>query len=288
MTPVEPDYSEPSSWFALPHKIDGADIIPAHCGEDRQADAVADTFFVHPTSFFGDGPNGATDDFVGSFLTNAGQLPQQASAFSSATAIYAPKYRQVSQGLQETANEWNWDAPGTALEEAMELAYSDVERAFLYFADHYSVDRPWLIASHSQGTMHAKRLLARLLPSRPTLAARLVGAYLIGNTVEENEVPGVAVCSYANQTACIISWNAVLDGGTDGDHWIRKAKRTGKPVCVNPLTWTRADGWADQSLALGALPMLGHLFLSELRAHVASARCASDGILYIQLRRGIH
>ena len=41
-----------------------------------------------------------------------------------------------------------------------DLAYSDVVAAFKHFIKVYSADgRPIILASHSQGTMHSKRLL---------------------------------------------------------------------------------------------------------------------------------
>jgi len=42
---------------------------------------------------------------------------------------------------------------------AFEKAYADVKKAFQYYLDHYNLGRPIIIASHSQGTIHAARLL---------------------------------------------------------------------------------------------------------------------------------
>src|SRR5437016_2511754 len=50
--PPPPDYSKTSSWAALPSIKDSADAVPAQSGlKDEQAAAVADVFFIHPTTY---------------------------------------------------------------------------------------------------------------------------------------------------------------------------------------------------------------------------------------------
>ena len=50
---AEPNYNDFGNWAALPQKKDGADYVAAGCGENRQNEgALADTFYVYPTSFF--------------------------------------------------------------------------------------------------------------------------------------------------------------------------------------------------------------------------------------------
>jgi len=50
---------------------------------------------------------------------------------------------------------------------AFELAYRDVKAAFLYYLEHNNSGRPIIIASHSQGSTHAKRLLKELFDGKP-------------------------------------------------------------------------------------------------------------------------
>ena len=61
----------------------------------------------------------------------------------------------------------------------MELAYSDVRRAFLRFLQ--SIDRTTgiVIAGHSQGSYHGSRILQEFFDGTP-LQARLIAAYLPG------------------------------------------------------------------------------------------------------------
>ena len=57
--------------------------------------------------------------------------------------------------------------------------------------------------------------------------------------------------------------------------------KTSKPACVNPLTWAADGAPANRSLAMGSLPLLGHLFLPKMPSSLVGARCGDDGILYV-------
>ena len=63
--------------------------------------------------------------------------------------------------------------------QAMNLAFSDVRAAFLYYLEEHNDGRPFYIASHSQGSCHATRLLEELI-DKHECAARLVAAYVLG------------------------------------------------------------------------------------------------------------
>ena len=172
---------------------------------------------------------------------------------SMARRVYAPRYRSASSAVQATAPFYNWrrfNSTDERVHAALHLAYDDVERAFFQFLDERSPDssRPIILASHSQGTMHLKRLLSRLPDSRHASALdRIAVAYLLGNTVEADEVP-LPPCDSPTQTRCFVSWNAVLTNGTAGWYWRQKALRSNGslPVCTNPLTWRDNGAFAEE------------------------------------------
>lgn len=274
--PTPPDYSRESSWAALPHTPDGADITP---GDERALDAQltarADVFFIHPTTYLvGGNWNAEADSWLASKILQMGVLPQQAAAFNGVARVYAPHYRQASQGGQVQ------DGHEEDKAKMLALAYSDVRRAFDHFLDHYNDERPFFIASHSQGTDHGLPLLNDLFQHRPEDARRLIAAYLIGNTVVETQLPaGLPVCESAGQTGCLVSWNTVLEGG-DGSHWQGKVVGQGEPVCVNPLSWTREATQAAAQLNRGAIPITGPSDSQAPDAALVGARC-ENGILWI-------
>ena len=121
--PPAPDYHLTASWAALPTKTDPADIVPTGCGRGRQRNEErADCFFVHPTSFMSSTLyNADTRDIPTNVLTDVGQLMTQASAFNGVAAIYAPRYRQVSQFAQGTHDTWNNNG-GSDLETPLQAA----------------------------------------------------------------------------------------------------------------------------------------------------------------------
>ena len=244
--PVAPDYSQAQSWAALPDREDAADVVPNAEVQDRQATAAVDVFFVHPTTFFGTaGWNQSLDDRSTNQLTDMFVLRSQASVFNSCCRIFAPRYRQATiySFMENSGN-------GKA---ALELAYGDVERAFDYFIEHYNQGRPFILASHSQGSVHVRTLLEKRITATP-LRERLVAAYPIGFSIDREQmaqaVPDVPVCESAEQIGCAVSWNSV---GPQASPWGDPRKN----ICVNPLTW-RADGAAaDASLNLGAVAYPG-------------------------------
>lgn len=276
-SPAAPDYAEATSWAALPSTQDAADQVPPNAGmQDKQANADVDVFFVHPTTYLiGRGWNAGIDNSLANAITSAGILAQQASVFNASAKVYAPRYRQVSQAGQTA------DLAPADKQAALDLAYSDVERAFAYFLKHYNQGRPFIIASHSQGTTHTQPLLRYLFAQQPEASQRLVAAYLIGNTVVqetmENTLP---LCSSGTQTGCYISWNAILREGDDS-HWQTK----GKPSCVNPLSWRADDMRISAEQNRGALPMATPLGLSELDVELTGAQCV-NGMLWIDQPKG--
>jgi hypothetical protein len=135
--------------------------------------------------------NAPLDDPITNILA-AAVMFQQANVLAGASAVYAPVYRQASMAIQVAGNGFNWGANGPespATDAAMQLALSDVEAAFESFlarrpspspspnspspAGGNSSRRPFILAAHSQGTMHVKQMMARM-PDRCVLSECMV------------------------------------------------------------------------------------------------------------------
>ncbi len=228
--PVDyPDYREARFWAALPEKIDAADLVPNGL-EDRQVEAPADVFFIHPTTYTKrrkDKPwNGSLTDPKLRERTDSGTIKFQASVFNGAAKVYAPYYRQAHLEAYFTEDT-------ASARRAFDLAYEDVRAAFQYYLDTYNDGRPIIIASHSQGTTHGKRLVKEFFDGKP-LADQLVAAYLIGIPVEKSLYEALEPCEDSTQTGCLISWRT----------WKRGTEpRAYDPdvIVTNPLSWT-TDG----------------------------------------------
>lgn len=219
-----PDYAQDSCWAALPTRRDSADAVPRNSGlRDEQATAVADVFFVHPTTFIRPASWNADlgKDRLNRF-TDKNTIRNQATVFNAAGRIYAPRYRQAALYTffdEETPNG----------QKALDFAYADVKAAFRYYLTHYNRGRPIIIAGHSQGTVHATRLLHDFFDKNPVLRRQLVAAYLIGFKVGASEFQAIRACPDSLATGCFVTFNA----GAKGNEYPPYAANQ----VTNPLTW---------------------------------------------------
>lgn len=250
-----PDYADPDSWAALPSRVGPEDMRPAGIDDpDIQGSAPVDVFFVHPTGYlrgetwtFNMDPDTATEENTRWMLAN------QASAYNGCCNVYAPRYRQASIYAYLRGDD--------VREAVLGFAYKDVARAFDHFLEHMSEGRPFVLASHSQGTHHTARLLEEKIDGTP-LAQRLVAAYIIGGGIARARFDGmhdVSVCADAEDLHCAVHWDTWSEAAIDGDF----ADQAGN-VCVNPLSWQPDGGPADRMQHTGAVPVSGEFQIALL------------------------
>ncbi len=204
-----PQYEDLKYWAAHPEKSDLADLVPANSGlKNEQATAEVDVFFIHPTTYTrqrgNDQWNGDVNNKKLNDKTDKGSIEYQASLFNGSARVYAPRYRQAHFEAFLTKDKASAD-------QAFELAYDDVRRAFEYYLKTWNNGRPIIIASHSQGTKHAARLLKEFFDDKP-LKNRLVVAYIIGLPIPTTAFNTIPVCANPNQTGCFCSWRTFEKG----------------------------------------------------------------------------
>ncbi len=285
-------YEDPALWYSRPGigVNDPARWQPAWAdGSAPAAEPAAPgqfaVFFVHPTSLIDRNRwNASLDDADAEAERRARvYLRGMASPFNAASEIWAPRYRQATFGAFLT------DAPEGRL--AIEAAYQDVREAYRYFLSSVGADTPIVLAGHSQGALHLKRLIAEEVRGSPA-ADRLVAAYIIGWPISlQHDLPvmGFPACAAANQAGCVLSWSSfaepadpaavlkayaampALDGETPG---------TSPMVCTNPITG-QFGGAAEASANLGTLVPQDSLDQGELVSGAVPARCDARGLLLI-------
>ncbi len=203
--PPAPDYArDDTAWAALWPRWDTADLTSANWVDvvhrdnddnsaDRdnfdQDDAPCDLFYLHPTTFFSaDGWNANFDNHGAALMVDEGIMFQQASAFVGTCRVWAPRFRQMTAA--------GYFDPQENGARALDLAYTDVKRAFAEFlrrrrreSGSGSSRRPILLASHSQGTTLMERLLLEEFAADTAEGARLrallVAAYLLGMEIRD-------------------------------------------------------------------------------------------------------
>jgi hypothetical protein len=263
--PAPPDYRDLAFWTAHPGREDAADAVPEGVRAVDPARAVADAFYVHPTTYLGASWNGPVDDPKLNAQTDRLATLIQASAFNGCCAVYGPRYRQ--------AHGHAFLRSGPEAAAAIEIAYGDVRDAFRYFLAHQSQGRPFVLAAHSQGSVLASRLLAEEIVGAG-LSDRLVAAYLIGGPVTLSW-PSLPPCADARATGCIVAWNArgPRFRGTPFDFTLEEQR-----LCVNPLTWRHDELPAAREHNEGAVFL--HAGDGRPLPGFADARCR-DGILLV-------
>jgi hypothetical protein len=296
--PVEPmdanAWEDPALWYSRPGLgvSDPARWQPAYAGDRGLVPTPAEpnlpfaVFFVHPTSYLSrsqwNAPLAGGGDPEAERIARI-YLRGMASPFNAASEIWAPRYRQATMGAFLT------DAPEGR--QAIDAAYADVREAFRFFLSSVAPGTPIVLAGHSQGALHIKRLIAEEIRGSP-VAGRVVAAYLIGwpvSTLHDLPVMGLPACAAPEQTGCVISWSSfaepadpslVLDAYAVTPALDGQAPGRDPMLCTNPLTGT-PGGAAPASANLGTLVPEGSMDKGTLRPGLVSARCDARGLLLI-------
>ena len=126
------------------------------------------------------------------------------------------------------------------------MAYNDVLLAFKYFIKNINHDK-FIIASHSQGTNHAKRLIKDYISKDDNLLNRLILSYLIGMDVSKDELP-INLCNNPNQINCFVNWRSFNEM-----YYPSKWKYGSDFFSVNPITFKTDSLWSIKNEHLGIL-----------------------------------
>ena len=123
----------------------------------------------------------------------------QASAWIDSGNLYVPFYRQAH--IRVFNEKFKVDG-----KKALDLAYSDIREAFIFYLKNYNDNTPFIIASHSQGTVHAKRIISEFIDGKE-LQEKLIAAYLVGIKVTEDEFDNIKPMNSPDETGGFVSWN---------------------------------------------------------------------------------
>ncbi len=239
----QPDYSNLDYWAAHSAKHDPSDSVPAPLANDLR-DTTVDVFFIHPTTFTNDTVVNKTNANINDAYLNAKTdyttILYQASVFNHVGRIFAPRYRQAHLG--------NYYIDAATAQPRFDTAYADVQKAFAYYLAHENKGRPIIIASHSQGTTHAGRLLKDFFENKP-LQKQLVCAYIIGMPVPSTYFATLAPCLDSNATGCFVAWRSFREGN-EGPF---APNEKFKSIVINPITWTTETSLVSKDLHKGAM-----------------------------------
>ena len=248
-TPPSPNYNSLDFWSAHPDKSSYATLQPDTKTKNSHE---VDCFYVHPTGFYLKEWNAPLDLENSAYDRVDLTLATQASAYSSVCNIYAPHYRQATYAAIATNQADN------SLK-ALNLAYEDIKNAFDYYLKNFNQDKPFILASHSQGSLHCQRLITEKA-FKNVFKSRMIAAYLIGYPLEKKllidnhyKVSGSPI-----ETGCIIQFCTVGVGASSLSlGGIKKRlkywKFNGESYALdeindlastNPVSWDGSQDWS--------------------------------------------
>ena len=222
----KPNYSDKDSWAVLPGNIPD-EISIFNINENKKE---ADVFYIYPTLIDSKNQREWNSDIWNEDIRNDvinRPVKYQASAWLDAGNLYVPYYRQAH--IRVFNDKFRVDG-----DKALNLAYNDIKEAFTYYLENFNNDKPFIIASHSQGTVHAKRLIAEFIDGKE-LQKKLIAAYLVGIKVFEDEFKNIKPMNSANETGGFVTWNTFkfnkYPRKDNYENWFKGG------VTTNPITW---------------------------------------------------
>ena len=225
------DYSKPGLW--------------AYLGDNGGSESkTADCFLICPTVYIGRGKAGnmsVNDPTVKRTFTGA--LNAQKGIYSDSCTMYAPFYSQASIEV--------YSLKDTEAESFFEIAYADVEKAFLYYMHNYNHGRPLILAGFSQGADMCIRLL-KDHGNDPGVRKVLTACYAIGWRVTDEEVssyPHLKTAQGESDTGVIIVYDCEAEDVTTS----LIVPEGMKTRSINPLNWKTDSTLAEKTLNKGSI-----------------------------------
>lgn len=240
--PSPPDYSKIITWASHPDKHDMGDSIPDPLRKQYSFDSSIDVFFIHPTTYIHKENGQMNADLENEYVnrrTDTRTILNQASAFNE-YRLFAPRYRQ--------ANYSAYMSFGGGYQSVFDTAYADVKKAFQYYLVHWNEGHPFFIASHSQGSQHAVRLIKELIEGTEW-EKKLIAAYIIGIPPIKTAKLKTTVCSDSTQTGCYVAWNSFTEEFRQQFNFLGRSDLE----TVNPLTWETTETIGNAKLHKGAV-----------------------------------
>lgn len=227
------DYSKPENWLSIPANT----IYPI------------DVFYIYPTTCMSKNftqLNKCEIDNEDMRFHARKVFKLQAEAFDTVANIYAPFYTQL--GLASFLNMNFNEINNKIISNEQEI--SDIYNALDYYFENNNNNRPFILASHSQGSFVMLFVLSDYMKKHPQYYKNMVAAYVIGVPVTKQYMkanPHLKFARKKDDTGVIVSYNTQAPSKTGANIVYQKDS-----LVINPLSWSRFKS-APQSKNLGSL-----------------------------------
>ena len=253
-----PDYSDKNNWMKLP-----------------EVTKDVDCFYIYPTEYADDSENAKTFADINEPMmreTAPRTYLVQGAAFEDVANVFAPYYRQVNMVSLVTL-------PVAERNEALaSIPKEDIFAALDYYFKNLNGGRPFILASHSQGSVMQSFVLAEYMKAHPEYLKRMIAAYVIGYSITEDYLkanPHLKFAEGADDTGVIISWNTESSANEGKENLVVLSGG----ISINPINWKRDETYASAEENLG-----GYLFNYE-KGELEVVPHAADA--QVNLKRGV-
>lgn len=314
--PKAPDYRLERNWVSSPKKP--IPLPKNYIDNSKSYSSNLDVFYIYPTMYY-DGYNGNlwnadTEDEKLNEKIRKLPVNLQASIFSGIANVYSPLYRQLfydalgfhisneylsdlildksrvddylysKDKIYEDENLKLFNFENDKLryfaKEANDVAYNDIRRAFIEYFNEKNNGKKFIIASHSQGSYHAVRLLNELIFKRKDMREKLLLSYLPGMPIED-VFDEIDECKNPDEVDCFLSWN------TFGKGYIPFFYND-KVTASNPISFINDSRISDLQSHKGILlPNFFQLMKYKLfRSRINTIKLKREGSLQVQSENG--
>mgnify|MGYP001292741594 FL=1 len=314
--PKAPDYRLERNWVSSPKKP--IPLPKNYIDNSKSYSSNLDVFYIYPTMYY-DGYNGNlwnadTEDEKLNEKIRKLPVNLQASIFSGIADVYSPLYRQLfydalgfhisneylsdlildksrvddylysKDKIYEDENLKLFNFENDKLryfaKEANDVAYNDIRRAFIEYFNEKNNGKKFIIASHSQGSYHAVRLLNELIFKRKDMREKLLLSYLPGMPIED-VFDEIDECKNPDEVDCFLSWN------TFGKGYIPFFYND-KVTASNPISFINDSRISDLQSHKGILlPNFFQLMKYKLfRSRINTIKLKREGSLQVQSENG--
>lgn len=228
---VENIFAAKSNWLSLPDNIT----------------YKADVFYIYPTVCVSE--NSSMCSIDNSQMQNSAKrvLKLQADAFKNTANIFAPYYTQYDIDIFEYSNYKDIQANIRKNTKGLQ----DIYNALDYYFNHYNNGRPFILASHSQGSAMMQIVLSDYMKNHPEYYKNMIAAYVVGYPVTKEfmlENPHLKFASSADDTGVIIAFEVEAPDKAGVD-----ALYTEGRLVINPLSWKIDEELVQADKNLGSL-----------------------------------
>jgi hypothetical protein len=252
------DYSNTDNWLSLPETT------------DKEVDVI----YLYPSVWQSTDDSDVIANIDDETMREPAQdkLALQGLLFSDDCNVFAPYYRQADAGYALTL-------PGDERDNLIRsIADADPMSALDYYFENYNDGRPFILASHSQGSQVMSFILSEYMSVHLEYYERMIAAYVIGYSVTQaylDENYHLKFAQGADDTGVIVSYNTEGPGNSGQSNVVV----VDGSIAINPLNWQRDDTYAGVAENEGSMFDAGTLVEGIADAQVDTERgvvvCAS-------------